>query len=132
MSTADIQSEIRSRITQFARDLDALVRQAAVASISDALAGANERSRPASARSVSGAIAGRARRKGQKRSPEQLEQRTHQLLSQIKKHSGQRIEQIGEALGVPTKELALPAKKLLAEKQIRTTGHKRATKYFPR
>jgi hypothetical protein len=32
---------------------------------------------------------------------------------------------------VPTRELNLPVKKLLAAKRIRTEGHKRATEYFP-
>jgi hypothetical protein len=41
------------------------------------------------------------------------------------------MEAIGKALGLPTRELNLPIKKLLAGKKIRSEGHKRATEYFP-
>jgi hypothetical protein len=33
-------------------------------------------------------------------------------------------------MGTSTRELNLPAKKLLAQKQLKTRGEKRATKYF--
>jgi hypothetical protein len=35
-------------------------------------------------------------------------------------------------MGVSTRELNLPAKKLLGNKSIRTKGQKRATQYFPK
>lgn len=80
--------------------------------------------------SVSAPIA--RRRKGQKRDPKELDALVGKLAAAIKSKPGQRIEEIGRALGVATKELALPAKRLLAEKTIKTTGNRRATKYFPR
>ncbi|HET9959095.1 MAG TPA: hypothetical protein VFQ61_31610 [Polyangiaceae bacterium] len=78
------------------------------------------------------AAGGPARAKGAKRSPEELEELTTQLLEYIKNNPGQRIEQIAEGLGTSTKELNLPAKKLLNTKAIKTKGHKRATQYLPR
>src|SRR5206468_1714324 len=80
-----------------------------------------------------GAVATSPRRsKGVKRDPEVLEALTDKLGAFIKKTPGQRIEQIGKALGTPTKELALPVKKLVAAKKISTKGQKRATTYYPR
>jgi len=73
---------------------------------------------------------GAARRKGAKRDPQELEALTEKLNVYVKAHGGQRIEQIAQGMGTSTKELALPAKKLLATKKIRTTGTRRATKYF--
>ena len=73
-----------------------------------------------------------ARAKGAKRSPDELEKLTTQLLSYIKGNAGQRIEQIADGMGTSTKELNLPAKKLISTKAIKTKGHKRATQYFPR
>ena len=69
------------------------------------------------------------RPKGSKRSPEDIEELTRNLLSYVKKNSGQRIEQIAAGLGVGTGDLALPAKKLLAEKRLKTQGQKRGTTY---
>lgn len=74
----------------------------------------------------------RARAKGAKRTPEELEALTKTLLAAIKKTPGQRIEQIGKSIGVSTKELALPVSKLFEAKAIKSTGQRRATKYFPR
>lgn len=72
------------------------------------------------------------RAKGAKRSPDELEKLTGQLLTYIKGNAGQRIEQIADGMGTSTKELNLPAKKLLSTKAIKTKGHKRATQYFPK
>jgi hypothetical protein len=72
-----------------------------------------------------------ARAPGEKRPPGELAKLTDKLGDYIESHPGQRMESIGKALGVPTRELNLPVKKLLAAKRIRTEGHKRATEYFP-
>jgi hypothetical protein len=69
------------------------------------------------------------RPKGTKRSPEDIEALTRNLLAYVKKNSGQRIEQIATGLSVTTGDLALPAKKLLAEKKLKTAGQKRGTTY---
>jgi len=73
----------------------------------------------------------RTRRKGGKRDPKELAKLVEHLYGAIKKKPGSRIEEIGKAMGVPTKELALPVIKLLAGKRIKKTGTRRATKYFP-
>jgi hypothetical protein len=67
---------------------------------------------------------------GEKRPPAELAKLTEKLGDYIKAHPGERMEAIGKALGVPTRELNLPVKKLLAARRIRTQGHKRATEYF--
>ena len=45
-------------------------------------------------------------------------------------HEGLRIEQIHKELGTTTKDLALPIRKLIAEKRIKTKGQKRSTTYY--
>jgi len=52
------------------------------------------------------------------------------LHGYIAKNPGQRIEQIAASLDISTKELNLPAKKLISEKKLSTKGQKRATTYF--
>jgi len=127
-----IDQQIRDRIEAFVAELDGLVRKAAVESVSQALGdGAPARRGPRATRASATAPA-RGRRKGQKRDPMALEQLTQNLLAHITKNSGQRIEQIAKAMGTTTKELALPAKKLIADKKVRTKGQKRATAYFSR
>jgi hypothetical protein len=68
---------------------------------------------------------------GEKRPPGELARLTDRLGDYIKAHAGLRIEPIGKALSIPTKDLSLPIKKLLAAKKIRSEGQKRATEYFP-
>ena len=71
-------------------------------------------------------------RKGAKRDPGELDALTEKLGAFIKKNPGQRIEQVRKELGVTTKDLALPVKRLLAAKKVSTKGQKRATTYYPR
>jgi hypothetical protein len=88
--------------------------------------------RPPGPSSSSAAAAPKAakRSKGAKRTPEELESQTKALLAQIKKNPGQRIEVIGKAIGISTKDLALPIIKLLENKSITKKGQRRATTYF--
>jgi hypothetical protein len=86
---------------------------------------------PASKAPVSKKAAAPKRGAGEKRPPAELAKLTEKLGEYIKAHPGLRIEPIGKALGVPTKELTLPIKKLLAAKTIRSEGQKRSTEYYP-
>ena len=71
------------------------------------------------------------RKKGQKRSPEELAALEATLESFIQSNAGKRIEEIGKALHIPTSGLAGPVKKLLDSARIRSTGERRATRYYP-
>ena len=127
----DIDARIEARVSEFVAELSSLVRQAALDSVNAALGGNGAARRgPGRPRSSGGAPASRNRAAGQKRTPAELEALTGQLLSAIKKAPGSRIEQLGAAMGVPTKELALPTRKLLADGAVRKKGQKRATAYF--
>jgi hypothetical protein len=128
---SSIESEIHSRLEAFAQDLIAVIRASALELVSEALGGQATSARHGT---NSAAVAPpRSRRpKGAKRDPKALAALTEKLGAFIKKTPGQRIEQIGKAMGTATKELALPVKKLLLAKKISTKGQKRATTYFPR
>ena len=127
----DVEAEIRARLEQFATRLTALIQQSAMSSVEDAFGGSGpaRRGRGSHGGVVAAARAPRAR-KGQKRAPGLLEALTEKLGSFITKNPGLRIEQIGQTLGVATKELALPVKKLIAAKRVSTKGQKRATTYY--
>jgi hypothetical protein len=123
---------LRSLVDQFVQDLTAAIEGNVLSVVREALGEPAPRGRGAAARGGRGAAKAAARGRGQKRDPKELEALTGQLRSYIAKHPGQRIEQIGAGLGMPTKDLSLPAKKLLAAKQIATKGQKRATTYYPK
>jgi hypothetical protein len=135
-----LDDRIRARVEQFAAELAELIRESAMETVSVALAGA--RPSPGRGGRRGGAAApvavsrgrGRAasREKGAKRPPDEIERLTGKLLDYVKGNPGQRIEQIADGMGTSTKELNLPAKKLIAGKQLKTKGQKRATQYFAR
>lgn len=136
MPAITLDSQIQDHIQSFVEELTLLIKRAAVQSVAEALNEGGSRRGPGRPRGsvarAAGAVAaaGASRRKGAKRDPKELEGLTEKLLSYVKSHEGQRIEQIAQGMATSTKELALPAKKLIATKKIRTTGTRRATKYF--
>lgn len=125
------ESEIYSRVEAFASELVALVRASAVEVVGETLAGIVGSLGGPSSRGGRRASRPSARAKGAKRDPAVLAALTDKLEGFIKKNPGKRIEEIGQALGTPTKELVLPVRKLVAAKKVSTKGKKRATKYFP-
>ena len=138
-----LDDRIRARVEQFASELAELIRESAMETVSVALAGARPspgRGGRGGRRAAAPVVAvrggrGRAaasREKGAKRPPDEIERLTGRLLDYVKGNPGQRIEQIADGMGTSTKELNLPAKKLIAGKQLKTKGQKRATQYFSR
>lgn len=150
---ANIHDDIRTHVDAFVSELSTLVHQAALeavrAALGDAKAPVAKASRAPKARAAAKPApaaksaakrpaapakpaAARGRKKGQKRDPRDLAALVERLAGYINANPGQRIEQINNALGVPTKDLTLPIKKLLAGKRISSKGEKRATTYSPR
>ncbi|HEY4103062.1 MAG TPA: DNA-binding protein [Polyangiaceae bacterium] len=125
--------KIQSIIENFVSELSVALVEASHAAIADALgAGTSVRAVSAGGSKSSKAPKSARRAKGAKRSPEELTALTQSLLAFVKRHPGQRIEQIAGSIGASTKDLALPAKKLIGEKKLSTKGQKRATTYFPK
>jgi DNA-binding NtrC family response regulator len=130
MATANFDRQIRETIEAFVEELSALVRAAAVQSVTEAF-GAGAAGPARRGRGAAALPSRSARSKGQKRAPEALAELSEKLLSAIKSGPGQRMEEIAKTLGTSTKELTLPARKLVSEKKIKTKGERRATKYYP-
>jgi hypothetical protein len=127
---SDTSQQIRDRIEEFVNQLNQLVRQTALESVQDALGSGAGRGR---GRGAARAAIGRgARRKGEKRSSDQIAETTKAVTTYVRKNPGQGVEAIAKGLGTVTKELTLPIRKLVAERQLKTKGQKRATKYFVR
>lgn len=64
------------------------------------------------------------------RRPSDLEALMERLVEEIQREEGRGIQAIAGALGVTTRELVLPVRRLIAEGRVRARGQKRATKYF--
>jgi hypothetical protein len=137
----DFERKLQASLTTFASDIELLLRHAAASAL-EAVVGAHAaapirrtlaadgvapRQRSAASR-MPRAVASRRRR----RSPENLARLTRALDAYIRKNKGLGIEAIGKAMGASTRELALPMKKLLAERRVATRGARRATRYYPR
>ena len=128
MVNNDIDERIRGMVQAFAGELAALIRESAFETVRAALGDSGGRSRRGSAASSRRSD----RTKGAKRPPQEIAKLVGRLRDYVRAHPGQRIEQIAKGMGTSTRELNLPAKKLLSQKQIKTRGEKRATKYFPK
>jgi hypothetical protein len=105
----DTDALVRDALHRFVDDVSQLMRLEALQTIEEALG-------------TSGA-------KGAKRSADQLAELSEKLLSYLKEHPGQRIEQIAEGMATSTRELSLPLKRLAAKKRVVRKGQKRATTY---
>lgn len=120
MASHTTDTAIRSRIDAFLSEVSGLVRKAALESVQEAL-GKKPR---ASGRPRSG---GRTRR-----SADDLAKIGARVLARVRSKQGQRLEEIGRALGRDTGELKKPIAVLLAARKLKTKGRKRGTKYFAR
>jgi predicted HTH transcriptional regulator len=120
----DIQHQINQRIESFVSEITELARLHALETLSAALEGS-----PLKARLRRGSSNHAA--KGAKRSPLEIQATTSQLLSHIQGNPGMRMEQIAQSVGLSTKDLSLPIRKLVRLKKVKTEGQKRATRYFP-
>ncbi len=128
----DLQRQINERVAAFVSDVTEIARQAAMDTLTEAL----HDGKPAPARrtATTGYTKPQAparRGRGGKRSPEELDQMAEQLHAHIQENPGERMEEIARSVGSSTRDLALPVKKLLSDRRIRTEGQKRATRYYP-
>ena len=129
MSNSD--AAIREAVESFVEQLKGLIQRAALESVQAALLdGGGGPARRGSKLGRAASLAPSKPQGGAKRTPEELDALIKKLRIYVVKNPGQRIEQIGRGLDVTTKELVLPVKKLMSERQISTKGQKRATVYF--
>jgi hypothetical protein len=116
--------DIEALVREFASKLEGVVRSQVVQEL-DAAVQAALGGRALASRGSSRAMESRSG----KRSPEELAKTADRLLRHIKSNPGQRAEQIAEGVGTSTKALALPLRKLVAEKRLKTKGVARGTTY---
>jgi hypothetical protein len=125
--SSDFESILSARVEEFVNDITNLARRHAVETLSRALDG-DGIGRVAGGRGKSAAMSGGNGRG--RRSSDDVEEQAGLLLAFIGKNPGLRAEEISSEVGLSTKVLALPMRKLSAAKKVRTEGQKRATRYF--
>jgi hypothetical protein len=135
---SDFQNDMNHTVQGFVAQITELARRAALDTLESAFGGGGKVARNGS---VSVAVApvlaavaraGRPRGgRGAKRTAEDLEAMSTKFATFVKANPGLRIEQINKELGTTTKDLALPIRKLIADKVISSKGNKRSTTYFP-
>jgi len=131
----NFQNDMNHTVQGFVAQVTELARRAALETLESAFGGKAGRagSAPAVVAVAPPAVAraGRPRGgRGAKRSPADLEALSEKFAAFVKANPGLRIEQINKELGTTTKDLALPIRKLVADKVISAKGQKRSTTYF--
>jgi hypothetical protein len=121
---ANLENQVNARVEAFVAEITELARAAAYQTLSSALEGGQL----VSGRGATTLLRGR---RGGKRTGDEIAQMADAFLSYVIANPGQRMEHIARELGLPTPELTLPVKKLLADGKLRVEGQKRATEYYP-
>ena len=134
MSKNSIDSEIRARVESFVDDLTDLIRAAAIEAVQVAIAGEQAAPRRRAAKRSGRKAAPRKAKRGKRirRTAAQVEQLGARVIAHVKKSPGQRLGEIAKALGVATKDARRPAFALLEAGQLKTTGQRGGTRYFPK
>ena len=128
----NLEAEITNHVTAFVDDLGQLARRAAMEALSATL-GALGVAKPAPSTPARPAAVPQARKAGGKRIRRDaggLSQIKARLAECIAANPGQGMEAITKALGLATKDVALPVRKLIADGVLRTEGQRRGTRYF--
>lgn len=117
----NIQQNLNQQIQDAVQEFRAIITKAANEAAAHVLAESDL--------SVGAPSTSSSRGSGDKRDRSYIDGLQTRFLTFVAKNPGLRIEQINAKLGTQPKELALPIRKAIAAKLVRTTGAKRATAY---
>lgn len=118
--TQSIQSQLQERIEQFAADLTAILQQAVKESVAATLT-------PSGARGAGNRVTKGAASPSRKQAAKAISEAD--LIREVKRAGGRRIEEIAKSLSMPTGSIVPTMKKLIADKKIKTAGQARGTRY---
>ena len=132
------QQDLRTLVDRFVTDLSVLVHQEALATVRAALGGtpAPVKRGPGRPKKAAKRGPGRPRKKTARkakpgrRAPEDVAALGETVLAHVRANPGQRLEEIGRELRMPTAVLKRPIANLMEAGSLRTEGQKRGTMYF--
>ena len=129
----DTERLIREKIDLFVSEINAVVRQAAVEAVQDALGGGTASSQGRGSGRGRSASSGSRRRSGKRvrRSAADLEMLTKKIVSFVAANPGGRLGDVAKGLGEETKDVRRPAFQLVEDGALRTEGERGGTRYFP-
>jgi hypothetical protein len=138
----NVQLQIHAKIDEFSRELEALVRKAALGAVADALgqnapAAAKRPGRPPAAHKPAKAEKAAAPAKAAKRRGRPARgggigiaaAAAEQILAYFKSHPGQRADEARSALRIDRNAWKPAVSKLLSERKLRKTGDRGSTTY---
>ncbi len=124
MPTSVSEAQIKSRIEEFVQELDLLVRKSTLDALRSILengqAPARRGRRPGRPAGARAAAAGAA-----------AEGLAPRIADHLRSNPGQTVGEIVKALGTSAPTAKKTIKAMLAARQIRKTGQRRGTRYFP-
>ena len=126
-------NQIQQLVDEFVSQLSVLVHQSALDVVREALGDSSAPARRRGPGRPAKAKAAAPRRKTAKRgrrSAGEVEALGGVVLAHVRANPGHRLEEMGRAMSMPTKELKRPIAKLLEAGSLRTEGQRRGTKYF--
>jgi hypothetical protein len=134
-----LQRIISEKLTSFTQELVELYRTALMGAVSQIVGESapvrRGPGRPGKSRSLALSAAPTVapkRGKRGRRSSAQITALAEKIHKYVVANPGKRGEEIKKALSIPTNQWLLPIGKLLESRKLRTTGARRATKYFPK
>lgn len=128
----NFEQQISQRVRAFVDEITDLARHQAMQALTAALQTGGRGALTARRGSNGAGARGRlASARDGRRSMDEIDAACDALMAEITARPGQRVEQIATTLSARTKDLALPIRKLIKDRRVRTEGQRRATKYFP-
>jgi hypothetical protein len=124
-----LSNRLQALVSAFIKDVASAVRASTIEALEQALQPSSEaRAKPIS---TTPAKSTPARGRLHRRNKDAIAAMKGRLLAAIASKPGMRSEELRARLRIDRRELVLPLRNLVAERRVKTTGAKRATKYFP-
>ncbi len=134
MASKATDARIRASVDAFVEQLSTLIRASALESVQEALGGslpqaARKPGRPKGSTSRKAATRRTPSGRSGRRSAGDVEATQAQVLAFVKANDKCSVADVAASMGVSTKELQLPMRKLVEEGKLKTSGQRRGTRY---